>query len=189
VYMLFLRNLIYFVSLLAVLNCGVLLPLYYTGDTETICYNDPANVNHTVYLSQIECLSVANGITQNNRAWPSFLMSIVNTVLTILFAIRMKKKIDFAAKTTKTDDDDEDAKEWYLSLHSLLIQNIPRGKKINATTQSLNKFFSNVFGESLVGVNAVSDVRNLDYLLLKKKEYKNKIKAYKKQEAENNVKF
>ena len=34
VYLLFIRNLVYFVTILCVLNCGILLPLYATGETE-----------------------------------------------------------------------------------------------------------------------------------------------------------
>jgi len=62
VYMLFLRNIIYLVAILMVLNCGVLIPLYATGSTEENCYNNPGNHNKTIYLTQTQQLSLANGI-------------------------------------------------------------------------------------------------------------------------------
>jgi len=48
-------------------------------------------------------------------------MSILNTLLVFLFAVRMKKKIDFVAKTTKSDTDDADAKEFYLAHHTIIF--------------------------------------------------------------------
>jgi len=38
-YFLFLRNIIYLLAILVTLNCGVLMPLYYTGDVSNLCNN------------------------------------------------------------------------------------------------------------------------------------------------------
>lgn len=109
VYLLFLRNLIYFVTILAVLNCAVLLPLYATGQTADLCFNNPGNVNATIYLSDIQKLCIGNGINQNSRIYTSFGISLLNTFLCFGFAVRMKGKIDFVARTTKAEGDDFDA--------------------------------------------------------------------------------
>ncbi len=62
VYMLFVRNLIYFMMILCLINCSVLVPLYETGSVAKDCFNSPTNVNNTIYLSDIQQLSIGNGI-------------------------------------------------------------------------------------------------------------------------------
>jgi Late exocytosis, associated with Golgi transport len=51
VYLLFLRNTTVLIFILAVLNCGVLIPLYATGETASLCSNNEKNVNSTIYLT------------------------------------------------------------------------------------------------------------------------------------------
>ena len=50
-YLLYLRNVTFLVTLLLILNGGILFPLFFMGSTAEGCFNSPANEAGVVYLS------------------------------------------------------------------------------------------------------------------------------------------
>jgi len=48
IYLLYIRNLIYVITIMIITNCVILMPLYWTGDVSGICNNSDADV---VYLT------------------------------------------------------------------------------------------------------------------------------------------
>jgi hypothetical protein len=50
VYLLFLRNCVYFMTILGIIDCSILIPLYGTGDIAASCNNPQTN---SIVLTQI----------------------------------------------------------------------------------------------------------------------------------------
>mmetsp|Transcript_9021 Transcript_9021/g.6796 ORF Transcript_9021/g.6796 Transcript_9021/m.6796 type:complete len:125 (+) Transcript_9021:441-815(+) len=104
-YLLFLRNVIYALTILTLTNSAVLLPLYWTGDVSGNCQNTDGDM---IYLTQIQQLSLANAFNQPNRSATSLGLSFFNTALMAWFIYRFKTQIDFVVKSTKSKDDFKD---------------------------------------------------------------------------------
>jgi len=132
-YMLYLRNVTLLVCLLLVLNGGILFPLFYMGTTAEECFNSTANEDALVYLSQTMYFGIGNAIINEAYYYASFGLSVLNMVIVIVFAVRLKKKIDFAASSTTDEHDEKDAQEFYVSRHTIQFQNLPRKNKFYKT--------------------------------------------------------
>jgi len=94
-------------------------------------------------------------------------MSVVNVLLVFGFTLRFKKKIDFVVQTTKTKSDKKDEMEIYLSVHTIMVQNLNRRYKIHKTQEMLNEVFRTIYDDKLVKVTVVPELRTLDYMILK----------------------
>ena len=117
------------------------------------------------------------------------LMSVVNVLLVFGFTIRFKKKVDFVVQSTKTTSDSQEEQELYLSVHTIMVQNLNRKYKVHKTQALLNDLFRTVYDERLVKVTIVPELRSLDYIMLKQKEYKLKMKHFQRKNQRTNTRY
>jgi hypothetical protein len=94
-------------------------------------------------------------------------MSVVNVLLVFGFTIRFKKKVDFVVQSTKMTSDAQEEQELYLSVHTIMVQNLNRKYKVHKTQELLNDLFRTIYDERLVKVTIVPELRSLDYIMLK----------------------
>lgn len=59
-----------------------------------------------------------------------------------------------------------------------MVQNLNRKYKVHKTQELLNDLFRTIFDERLVKVTVVPELRSLDYIMLKEKEYRLKMKHF-----------
>jgi hypothetical protein len=124
-------------------------------------------------------LSIGNGINEYSKTFTAFGISLLNVFLVFGFTYRLKKKIDFVTMSTKFATDDDEAKEVYLSVHTMMVQGLNRKFKIHKTQELLNDIFRTIYDENLiVKVTIVPELWTLDYCLLKKKEYNLKLSHF-----------
>jgi hypothetical protein len=95
------------------------------------------------------------------------IMSVVNVLLVFGFTIRFKKKVDFVVQSTKMTSDAQEEQELYLSVHTIMVQNLNRKYKVHKTQELLNDLFRTIYDERLVKVTIVPELRSLDYIMLK----------------------
>lgn len=125
---------------------------------------------------------MANVMSENKLTYVSLGISFVNVFMLYCLIATFKRKIDYVVRTSQADENEEE--EVFISKYTMQVQNIPRRKmKIFSAERHLNDVFKEVFGERLVKVNAVPELRTLDYFLLKKKEYSQKLRHYLKKNA------
>lgn len=148
-YLKYLKMSAYLFLLLSVINCAIMIPIFATGHP---LQGLPDNID----LSKV---TVVNALGSDSKVWVAFVFVYVNSAaayLMIYLFWRTTQRFSFynyksSTNFTKTD----------ISLHTLLIRNIPRNIDPQLASAELLKVLQGTYFENILKVRVTGDYNDL----------------------------
>ena len=146
-YLYFLKGASLLFSILTILNCGILIPIY-SGEGKLEAKND------------LQIMTIGNIVKEpnNTRMWAVFSVTIIVSLLTYVFIYKQKKRIDRVNILTY----DESLSDLDISKYAVLVRNIPHSLRSSDGDSMLFHFFREFYKDQIIGAHIIPNLAQLE---------------------------
>ena len=162
-YLYFLKGASILFSILTLLNCGILIPIY-SGDGKLEAKND------------LQVVNIGNIVKESNnsRMWVVFVVTIIVSLLTYVFIYIQKKRIDHINILTY----DESLSDLDISKYAVLVRNVPTSLRSRDGDSMLFHFFREFYKDQIIGAHIIPNLAQLEETLEHRNFNLNKLGYY-----------